>query len=392
MTRIGLYLGFAPEGGGAFQYALAMLDALASLPSSSYQLVVAYAHPAWPAKLEQYRSRIAAIEMHEGRPEFFVRTALRYGMPLAPWLYLARWIHPFTRRLLGQGCDLWVFPAQEVWAYALPTATLGVIHDLMHRYEPNFPEVSVFGLYHRRERHHRRLCRQAKGILVDSEVGKQQVLESYRIDARRLHVLPFVAPAYIYRDHVPEGFDLRYHLPDKFIFYPAQFWEHKNHVRLLQAMAALRDRMPDLHLVLAGSKKNAYGRVLAEIERLGLQNRVQVLGYVLDEDMPVLYRRALALVMPTFFGPTNIPPLEAMAVGCPMAVSNIYAMPEQVGEAALLFDPGSVDEMAEAIGRLATDDGLRQRLVEAGRARSAHWGQTQFNARVRDIIETALRA
>lgn len=392
MKRIGLYLGFAPEGGGAFQYALAMLDALASLPPDEYQLVVAYTHPAWPVKLEKYRGRISTIKLHEGRLDFVVRTALRYGMPLAPWLLLARWIHPFTRRLLGQGCDLWVFPAQEVWAYAIPSATLGVIHDLMHRYEPSFPEVSIFGLFHRRERHHRRLCRQAKGVLVDSEVGKRQVMESYGPSASRLHVLPFVAPAYVHSDQVPADFDQRYRLPDKFIFYPAQFWEHKNHIRLLQAMAALRPKVPDLHLVLVGSKKNAYGRVLKEIERLSLQDRVRILGYVPDEDMPVFYRRALALVMPTFFGPTNIPPLEAMAVGCPMAVSNIYAMPEQVGDAALLFDPNSVDEIAEAIFRLATDEALRDRLAGAGRIQAARWGQAQFNARVNEIVETVLQS
>lgn len=388
MKRIGLYLGFPPEGGGAFQYAQSVLDALLNLPPSRYEILVAYSHTAWSPKLQKLDSRVLKIATHEGKLETLVRTALRFGLPLSIWRNIAKYVHPFTRQLMDQGCDLWLFPAQDVWTYAIPSPTLGVIHDLMHRYERRFPEVSAFGLFHRRERHYRRLCRHAKGVLVDSEVGKQQVLESYDIRAEHIHVLPYVAPAYMRSEYVPDDFDKRYHLPPKFLFYPAQFWEHKNHCRLLRALAAIRPKAPDLHLILAGSKKNAYPRVLEEIQRLGLEDRVQILGYIPDDDVPVFYRRARALVMPTFFGPTNIPPLEAIAAGCPLAVSNIYAMPAQVGNAALLFDPESVEEIAQALLQLAGSDELCVRLAEAGKAKSLRWGQVQFNKRFQTIVES----
>ena len=86
--------------------------------------------------------------------------------------------------------------------------------------------------------------------------------------------------------------------------------------------------------------------------------------------MPEFYRRARAMVMPTFFGPTNIPPLEAFALGCPVAVSNIYGIPEQVGDAALLFDPNSVEEIADCIERLWQDDALCASLISKGHART----------------------
>ena len=156
----------------------------------------------------------------------------------------------------------------------------------MHRYERRFPEVSAFGLFWRRERHYRRICRHALGVLVDSDVGGRQLVESYALPPERIHVLPYVAPPYMQAKAVPVGFDERYRLPESFVFYPAQFWEHKNHVRLLLALASLRPEFPELHLVLAGSPKNAYERVLREIDRLGLADRVSVLGYVPDEDMP----------------------------------------------------------------------------------------------------------
>jgi len=91
--------------------------------------------------------------------------------------------------------------------------------------------------------------------------------------------------------------------------------------------------------------------------------------------------------MPTFFGPTNIPQLEAFALGCPVATSRIYGIPDQVGDAALLFDPASVDEIYEALVRLWTDDALCAVLKARGYAHAKRWGRPQFRGRVREIIE-----
>jgi glycosyltransferase involved in cell wall biosynthesis len=383
--------GNPPEGGGAFQYAQSVLSVLSALPEASYRIVVAYSHPAWESRLVGSASHVECMRVRYGILDMGVKAALRFGFPLMPWRTVAKYIHPLTRRMRAAACDLWLFPAQDIWTYAIPVPAVGVIHDLMHRYESSFPEVSAFGLFRRRERHYRRLCRYARAVLVDSNVGKRQLMESYSLCSERAYVLPYVAPAYMYVETLPFGFDGRYCLPKKFIFYPAQFWEHKNHVRLLEAMAMLRIEFPDLYLVLAGSSKNGYRRALETIDRLGLIDRVLLTGYVPDEDIPEFYRRALAMVMPTFFGPTNIPPLEAMVAGCPMAVSGIYAMPEQVGDAALLFDPESVDEIAGAIRRLATDSELRQRLAMKGRERARRWGMSQFHARLVAIIGMAVQ-
>lgn len=386
--RVGLYLGFPPEGGGAFQYAQSVLEATHSLPALKYEVVVYYTHPAWEPRLEKYANRMKTVTFRSNWLDVFLEYGLRFGVPLGIYRRLARNIHPLARRLLHENCDLWIFPAQEVWTYALPVRTLGVIHDLMHRYEPTFPEVSKLGLFRRRERHYQRLCNYARGILVDSEVGKTHVLESYQVEPQKIFVLPFVPPPYVYEKENSREFDERYSLPEKFIFYPAQFWHHKNHVRLITAMAAVRPVLPDLHLVLVGAKKDAYAEVMHAIHELELTDRVHIFGYVPDEDLVTFYRRARALVMPTFFGPTNIPPLEAMALGCPVGASNVYAMPEQIGEAGLLFDPKSVLQIAETIFKLASNDQLCDRLSNAGKARVANWTQDHFNKRFEIIIES----
>ena len=93
---------------------------------------------------------------------------------------------------------------------------------------------------------------------------------------------------------------------------------------------------------------------------------VTIKGFVSDENITYLYRHAVGMIMPSYFGPTNIPPLEAMALGCPVAVSDKYAMPEQVGDAGLLFNPDSPKEIAECIRKMWCDEKLRQQMIKKG--------------------------
>jgi glycosyltransferase involved in cell wall biosynthesis len=199
-----------------------------------------------------------------------------------------------------------------------------------------------------------------------------------------------VPPKYIATNSNPGAFNTRYTLPRKFFFYPAQFWEHKNHKALVSAAALLKHEVPDLNLVFVGSKKNGYTSTIELVRDLDVTNNIHFLGYVPDSDIPELYRRARALLMPTYYGPTNIPPLEAMALGCPVAASRIYGMPEQLGDAALYFDPTSVDQIAQAMKALWNDDGLCEELSRRGLIRSSQWNQSDFNQRLQDILEQVL--
>jgi len=230
----------------------------------------------------------------------------------------------------------------------------------------------------------------AKGIFVDSLLGKHHVIDSYGSAPGRIFVLPYVAPEYIQAKKCPDGFNERYSLPKKYIYYPAQFWKHKNHKGLIRAVALLKDKFPDLNLVLSGSPKNGYQETRKTVRESKLTARIHFLGYVPEADMPELYRRARALIMPTFFGPTNIPPLEAAATGCPMAISEIYGMREQMGDAALYFNPSSIQKIASCIERLWDDDALCKELARRGMARSMQWTQSHLNRSFINIIESIL--
>lgn len=384
MKKIGVFLTATPEDGGMFQYSLAMVSALGALPSEQYSLVAAYEDPAWSQHIPH-----KAVRMPFRRPKMGTFLA---ALPAILPVSCQRWGRALSRfsgwadGLLGHGCKLWVFPRQDVWSALFPGPALASVHDLMHRYEPHFPENSRYGRARYRDGYLRIVCQKAEGILVDSELGKQQVADCYGTPAGKLFVLPYIPAACLSEAVPPVEFEAKYQLPAKYIFYPAQFWEHKNHVRLIHAMSEVCRALPDVCLVLVGSRKNGFAAALRAVRKLGLEGHIRFAGYVPQGDMAEFYRRARALVFPTLFGPTNIPPLEAFVLGCPVAVSGIYGMPEQIGEAGLLFDPRSVHSIADSIMQLWVDDALCQKLRIRGKAKAAAWGRDQFGAALEAII------
>ena len=386
MKRIGIVLGSSP-GGGIYQYAQAVLDAFLRLPPDRYDLVVAYSHDVWLNQIPPGKTRVIQLRKESFRSRLFNRLWHMGNLSMSLWRKVAPALDPNVRAMVDAKCDLWLNPSNDSWAFRAPVPALGTIHDLMHIYEPHFPEVGSAAELAERDFHFRETCKWSKGIVVDSEMGKQHVVDAYDIEPDRVHSLPYIAPRYIYDSARNPSTELPYELPEKFFFYPATFWKHKNHAGLFAALVKLHEKFPEMRLVLAGANQNGYADAVKKVDELGIKQHVVFLGFVPEEHMFGLYRRARALIMPSFFGPTNIPQLEAFVAGCPVATSRIYGIPEQVGDAALLFDPSSVDEIASCMERLWTDDALCASLVERGYAHARDWGPPHFAARLRQIIE-----
>jgi glycosyltransferase involved in cell wall biosynthesis len=372
-----------------YQYAQAVLDAFLKLPKDRYDLVVAYSHPVCLKHIPPGAARVIHLE-ESFRSKAFNRVWHVARLPMSAWRKVAPLVDPGVRAIVKAKCDLWLNPSNDNWAFRAPVPALGTIHDLMHIYESHFPEVGSPAELAERDFHFRETCTWSRGVVVDSETGKQQVVKAYHIPPEKVYPLPYIAPRYIYdaRDNQPVA--LPYKLPEKYFFYPATFWLHKNHAGLFSALSRLHRKYPEMRLVLAGAKQNGYADAVKKVAELGITDNVVFLGYVPDEHMFELYSRARALIMPSFFGPTNIPQLEAFVAGCPVATSRIYGIPEQVGNAALLFDPNSIGEIAGCMERLWIDDALRATLIERGHERAANWGPPQFADRLRDIIETVI--
>lgn len=367
-----------PDSGGAYQYCLAMLKALADLPKEMFVVTAFCTYPEWVSIVEEFglNAKLVQKNIIEKVAHYIAEKVI----PISVYRKFFQWLHPLARQLKSNQIDFCIYPCADKISFMISVPAIVTVFDLMHRYLKEFPEIADARTYRSRERSYRNIAKYAILILVDSETGKQQMWESYGKQVavkEKIKVLPFIAPDYVYKNCERKDIQCpaKY---DKFIFYPAQFWQHKNHKNLLLALALLREKGILVNAVFCGAKKNAYKSIGELIEQKGLDKQIQMLGYVDNEEMVALYQHARALVMPTFFGPTNIPQLEAFVLGCPVATSNIFGIPEQVGEAALLFDPYNVNEMAECIESLWNDNKLRDELIGKGKKKAEMWGEKEF--------------
>ncbi len=218
----------------------------------------------------------------------------------------------------------------------LPTVerpSVVTLHDLQH--------LDLPSMFPRSERAFRRLAwhrsvRGADRVIVISDHVRRRTAEHLGLDADRIRVVPL-------------GLDHLLMQPGRlqrepFLLYPARRWPHKNHARLFAAFALIRRRRPELRLVLTGGGADT-----------PLPEGVEARGHVSEDELVALLQRASALVFPSLYEGFGLPPLEAMACGCPVACSNAAALPETVDGAARLFDPHDPRAIAEAVLEVLDD-------------------------------------
>lgn len=388
MKNICIFVDVEYGSGGTFQYNQQILNALLALPADEYKVLVFYVDDAWATLIPDI---VDKKKISYPRNQKILFKSL-FGLGAPDFIMRLLFLMSPLRALSNPTFDLILFPSQDLAGLFLSRNSVNVVHDLMHRYERRFKESSGFGRGRFRDRLFGSMYRFSRLILVDSEVGKRQLEESYRGGKAKVEVLPYIAPAHVvnYNEERNGALLKELNLPSKFIFYPAQFWPHKNHKVLLESAIILKAKYPDFKLLFTGPKVHAYNEIYKYCKDNGLTENVTFLDYVPNEVLGGLYRRARAMVMPTFYGPTNIPPLEAIAMGCPVAVSNIYGMPQQLGNAAVYFDNRNPADVAAVLEDLWINEDLRARLKENARIHFENWNQKHFNQKFREIIKSTL--
>jgi glycosyltransferase involved in cell wall biosynthesis len=260
--------------------------------------------------------------------------------------------------------------------HELPTALpfIRTIWDVNHRIHPMYPEYSYTrftfdGLDHDMAYS---LAR-ASYVIVGTEEGKRQVVSIFGVHANKVRVIPFPTPVLSIGDE-HSGRASKMSAGTPYIFYPARFWPHKNHVIILAAMKILKDEWNiGLRCIFAGADQGNLAYVLRFAERLGIRDQIEYLGIVPEEELAFLYRGALALVFASSVGPDNLPPLEAMSLGCPVITAEVPGAQEQYGDAALYFESLSERTLAHRIKELFQNDLMREQLIRRGRERAASW-------------------
>ncbi|MDW8325557.1 MAG: glycosyltransferase family 1 protein [Anaerolineales bacterium] len=365
--RLGLDVTAAvAQGAGIGRYTRELLRALAAAdPDNHYRLFFASRTCPHPLPPLPPNFRVTALPIHD--------------------IWLARLWH---RARLPLPVETFIGPVDVFHSpdFTLPpvrrgTRTLLTVHDLSFVRDPGSAPPGLLAYLNAVVP---RSVARADHVLADSQATKNDLIELYRVPAEKVTVLYSGVEANF--RPVTDAAQLaavraRYGLGEApFILAVGTLQPRKNYVRLLQAFAAVASQSPisDLQLVIAGGKGWLFDSIFAEVERLGLKQRVRFPGFVADGDLPALYSAARVLAYPSLYEGFGLPMLEAMACGTPVVASTASCLPEVAGDAALLVPPTDVPALAEALGRATADEAVRAELIARGfaRARAFTWSKS----------------
>jgi glycosyltransferase involved in cell wall biosynthesis len=355
--RIGIYAGSViPTLGGAYTL-LETIKKDISLSDCKYEIFFFFADKLLPDRFID--NKITYINFFNKKQITFCFRLRRKILKL-----LGRYREPPTLDdiLHSEGIDLlWI-----LGPYSLDVTVPYVftVWDLGHRMLPCFPEVSTEGwTWDEREKVYQKMLYRATYIITGNETGKKEILDNYSVNPGKIHIIPFPVSAFCY-DNIEKSYKVNEDIKTPFIFYPAQFWAHKNHIAIIEAIAWIRDvKNIIIYCYFVGSDQGNEQHVKNSITKFKLENQIFILGFVKSEMLVYLYKNALAMTFMSLMGPNNLPPLEAAAFGCPLIISNIPGHIEQMEGTGLPVDATNPIAIGEAILSIYHNSDFRQNIT-----------------------------
>lgn len=292
------------------------------------------------------------------------------------WILLSQYAKATgkTRRIKIEDADIFFGPNfRGVFRKTLKTVI--TIHDMAHEYYPEATSKRIFKYLKKLQQS----AEKADLIIADSENTKEDILKFLNLSEEKIKVIyPGVDTIFrpINDQDVLNSVRRKYNLYERFILYLGAIQPRKNITTLIRAYGILcKEQNFDHKLVIAGGVgwKNKDIRVL--IEELRLEDKVVFTGYIPEHNLPVIYNLSDAFVFPSLYEGFGLPVLEAMACGTPVVTSNVSSLPEVAGDAALLINPHSIEDLADGIKRILHNDGLRKKNIANGfeRAKLFTW-------------------
>lgn len=243
---------------------------------------------------------------------------------------------------------------------------IATIWDVGHKSTFAFPELTNYSEYESREQLYIQILNKALFVFSESETGKDEIIHNFKIYPERIKIVPIfpgrvieLNPSLAQMQKCLNKYNLKQF---QYYYYPAQFWSHKNHYNLILAFALVIKTHPDNMLVLSGADQGNLSYIKKLISELKLEQRICLTGFISDIEVNCLYRNAIALVYPSFLGPTNMPLLEAIHLNCPVLCSNLLGHMKLLGNNAIFFDPASYVEISEAMLKIS-DKGFRNNFL-----------------------------
>ena len=274
--------------------------------------------------------------------------------------YLSKYIGNVKPLIYDLKLDVIHFPFQCFPIYYWNIPTLITLHDLQQEYYPDFFNEKQLEY---RNKYYKKSAVECDHILVSFEHVKEDIVKFYNIPIEKITVTHLGIENRFKHIYVIKKDDLfnKFNIKNNFIFYPAQTWKHKNHIKLLDALVILRDKYKrKIYLICTGNIDNNFKNIKDYIDKKKLNEQVSFLGFVSIRELYSLYLYADLVVIPTLYEAGSFPLIEAMSLKKPVICSNVTSLPETIGDDRFVFDPNDEEKIAKMILEMLNNKELRR--------------------------------
>jgi glycosyltransferase involved in cell wall biosynthesis len=371
--------------GGVYQYALSLLKSLAedTTNRNQFYVYILEENENYAALAKQYENIILILQkdkpniqepfLAEEKEPFTIAKPSFYPVKKSTTkivkFFAVRYNYRVTQRYKKSGYKQvyyldWVIRKNNIAVIHCPfqsiytmqgIPSISTIHDVQELYFPQF--FSSAARAHRAV-HYKEAIDNAAAVIVSYDHIKKDIIRFFSKPEDQVHVcLIDMKDLWFDKFTKNDVLDLKeYHLPDKYILYPAATWEHKNHIRLIEAVAYLNKELKmNVHLVCTGHKDVYYQSIEKKIKDLSVGQHINFLGVVSDQVLYSLYHKASGVVVPTLYEAGSFPLMESMLMNIPVVCSNVTSLPDTIKDLRFIFDPYNYKDIADKIYKLLTE-------------------------------------
>lgn len=400
--RIGFYIHHSMlKAGGIFTYSIGILRLL--LKSDEIESIVLFTTPEVKKNLTEFENNNKVEFSILDRNSFFnkIRFAFSYFLFDTYTIYskygsgnnflnyvksFSIKLNPYNSLIKNSEISLFHVPIQYSPIYGTETPVIITMHDLQ---EFHFPEnFSSAERIHRAINNHKAMY-ESDRIIVSFEHIKRDIIKYYNIPETRISVCPPPFAENWFTTKKESDWPLlenKHSISKEYLLYPAATWQHKNHIRLLEAFKEVLKAIPDIKLVCTGNKTDYYSSIEKKIKELGLENFVEFLGIVSEEDLIGFYKNASLVVIPTLYEAGSGPLYEAMRYEVPVICASTTSLPETIGDERFLFDPKNTNELADLIIKMLTDNDLKNINIQNSISRMKKLSEDDYFEGFRNVF------
>jgi glycosyltransferase involved in cell wall biosynthesis len=295
---------------------------------------------------------------------------------LKPGKLWTQWRLPIDLYMNNPKPDVFFTPSHYAPRFS-PVPTVISVMDLAYIY---FPKLFNNKDLHQLSKWTSYSVKNAKKILTISKSSKNDIIKEYKVPSSKVVVTyPGIKDTDTLEPNIygMNQIKAKYNLSDKYVLFVGTLQPRKNITKLIEAFSLISGK-EDLQLVIVGRKGWMFEEILSAPQKYSVENKIKFLENINNEELRILYKHALCLVLPSLYEGFGLPVLEAMQEGCPVIASNVSSLPEAGGDACLYINPNNSSDIAEKIEKLIGNEKLRQDLIKKGKIQVAkfNWEKT----------------